>query len=513
MYLLYSIPAYAEGNISADLNSIASSLGADTDYLNIPFFEKIVVNPDGKIEYRKYSYGIAAMEVLVHNGQLKLSELQADVTQMNEIKDSPELQENIKTQCYKLVDRIYYDYLFKGTPAKDKIPALLQTAQEAQKNGEYFLITYSDLDYEYDPDITTEDKSVDLYAHSVTGIGITDGSWTFNDKQFDKCILTLDPVNLSENNGAFSEDTCIYVNSETNDYYIPKYSDSAEEDIHIIAVDNDTLINGDTSDIYRIKLIHKNSTALYTITTEKDGVETIRNRENDYLDYRHNAYNGNFVIKADNIKIDCDSYSYSGDGIMLMNGDKYVDAIISPGTSTFSYDGKTYRLSGTYKPELTAPVGSEVNDCFSFGNEENYETELSLYGKILEGLCFEPAENGFFVEAVNTLRMVYESKHYGNIFVTEKTKVEYDENGITGFFIDRDKDGIFEHKIEKGDVNCDGKIDSSDASCILADYAALSTGENASLNKMLADYNNDNAIDSSDASEVLAKYAELSTSK
>lgn len=66
----------------------------------------------------------------------------------------------------------------------------------------------------------------------------------------------------------------------------------------------------------------------------------------------------------------------------------------------------------------------------------------------------------------------------------------------------------------KGDVNYDRKVDSVDASMILALYAKISTGKTEPTEKQLTeyDYNGDGSIDSADASKVLEYYAENSTS-
>ncbi len=65
-----------------------------------------------------------------------------------------------------------------------------------------------------------------------------------------------------------------------------------------------------------------------------------------------------------------------------------------------------------------------------------------------------------------------------------------------------------------GDVNGDKKIDSTDASMVLAEYALISTGGKPSFTasqKKSADVNRSGNIDSSDASRILAYYAELAT--
>ena len=69
-------------------------------------------------------------------------------------------------------------------------------------------------------------------------------------------------------------------------------------------------------------------------------------------------------------------------------------------------------------------------------------------------------------------------------------------------------------KIELGDVNGSGTIDSSDASCILEFYSRQSTGSTTlftSEQEFAADVNNDFRADASDASCILAYYSYIST--
>lgn len=497
------------GNLSPvyaveDLGTLASSLGADTDYLKIPYMWITSVDSNGKAQYSDRSYYITIMEVLAHNGELEISDLRAGASKMSDITNSPELDEKIKDKSEELVNHFLYKYAFKNTSAKDKIPALLSTAEKAYANNEYFHIAYSGLNPEFRPVTSSSDST----KHHATGIGITDGSWTFNGRNFDKCILTLDTVNTTNGESAFSEDTCIYINSETNDYYIPKYSDSATDDIHIVAMDSNTMLNGDTSDLFNIRCTDINSDAFYTITSKKDGVETVRNRENEYLDYCHNSYNGSFYLKADSLKIDCDSYSLTGTSIE--NDDTYVIIGLDSSNSTFTFDGKAYSLTGTYNTEYLSYAGHKDSDSFFY---KNSEMECDFYGGVLDDFYFEPADDSFFINTASGVRFVSDSKEMGNIFVSEKTEVRYDENGISDFFIDKDKDGKFEHRVETGDVNCDGMIDASDASLVLQAYSSLSASKKRKtyLNYNLADWDNDGLIDSSDASFILQKYAELST--
>ncbi|MBQ8959896.1 MAG: leucine-rich repeat protein [Ruminococcus sp.] len=62
-----------------------------------------------------------------------------------------------------------------------------------------------------------------------------------------------------------------------------------------------------------------------------------------------------------------------------------------------------------------------------------------------------------------------------------------------------------------GDVNNDTYIDASDASEVLAEYAAIQTGAAPVLDKAIADVNDDGFVDASDASSILQYYAYTQT--
>ena len=69
-------------------------------------------------------------------------------------------------------------------------------------------------------------------------------------------------------------------------------------------------------------------------------------------------------------------------------------------------------------------------------------------------------------------------------------------------------------KDTRGDVNGDSKVDSVDASAVLAEYALLSSGKKGKFTEeqsKAADWNSDGNIDSVDASAILAEYARVQT--
>lgn len=92
----------------------------------------------------------------------------------------------------------------------------------------------------------------------------------------------------------------------------------------------------------------------------------------------------------------------------------------------------------------------------------------------------------------------------------ENIMISLDENDSIVLSIDPDKDGVYQ-TVEKGDANCDGYIDATDSSAILALYSKLSTGQSSKANNYIADYDGDGVINANDASDVLKKYSEVST--
>ena len=72
------------------------------------------------------------------------------------------------------------------------------------------------------------------------------------------------------------------------------------------------------------------------------------------------------------------------------------------------------------------------------------------------------------------------------------------------------------YAVKHGDVNADGFIDAVDASKVLAEYAAISSGKNSTFSdeqKKAADIDNSTIIDAVDASKILAYYSYVSSTE
>lgn len=94
----------------------------------------------------------------------------------------------------------------------------------------------------------------------------------------------------------------------------------------------------------------------------------------------------------------------------------------------------------------------------------------------------------------------------GTIYWTQEflKYIEYSEA-----YIPKEKEKVYAY----GDLDLDGRVDSRDATCILIEYAAVSSGGSSKLNaeqKKYADIDSNGMIDSKDASYVLGFYSYLS---
>lgn len=181
-----SFTAFSVSN-AADLSAIASSLGADTDYFyntsiaySVPDF---VQSPEFPINYNSENYAISVLQVLVHNGLISASDIQPGAEVLNDITPSDTV--NSLVQSYRLsgIDKkieMAFGNTYCNTSQEEMVNKLISTAETSMADGKYFVVA-------------VKLANTDNGAHAMVGIGIADGNWTYNNKTYDKCILTLDP--------------------------------------------------------------------------------------------------------------------------------------------------------------------------------------------------------------------------------------------------------------------------------------------------------------------------------
>lgn len=557
---LYS---YADNVNITDLNSVASSLGADTDYLSIAdYYHNYDDIPALMDKYTDYfwncsvleasyypngvfsnimksgsSIGISALEVLSHNKVIKPSDIQTGANTLNEVSYNDDVDKIITSyqflQGYTEFDN-YINFMKTNLSYNDQITRLIETAETNMKNNRYFFISVSDSK---------------KFSNAVCGIGITDGVWEWNGEKYDKCILTLDS---KENANGFNEKSCIYINSETKRCYIPFHEIGTDNNLSFAVVDDDTLlnykgainpsktINADITDIKHVSYDTTSNTKLYAVNSGNKTLfdETSSDEEAERIKF----------IKADSVHIDMNDEGKQCPHFRYINSNRWINIEFQNNNDlmTEKFHNANIDISdnkvrikcnkdkiddidlqirmneGTYN---YSPFFWWNINLFDFADEITVEVRddgmlLKNNGHIKANItpyCYLLDENGHF-----KFNSSYSNISTGRVnSQEERAVIETDNNVLISVknqeivcYIDKNGDDVYDDIVEKGDVNCDGSIDASDASLILAKYASDSSkSEYIGVGNNLGDYNGDGVINSSDASAVLAYYADISSGK
>lgn len=579
----YKIPFVSVKADSADvdLNELALSLRADTDYFNFPnytpndsenqvseeiisrFLRNLTLNEvysgmdNVALDITGACYGMSVLQVLVHNGIISASDIQEGAETLNDIKFDSSVNDIIA--YYSMTQDFFRQKFnsfafFSRTPVPDKLQTLIQYAENAMKTGKYFQISYI-ID--------------DVGGHGVVGIGSADGSWTFNNRTYDKCILTLDSnsVDNNGNGGGFNRQTCIYINTYDNTFCIPAY-DADESNMRIQNItDNENLLNykglispaldsDETKSDVSFITVYNVSECDYDLSLTKNGTETIYHGNASGLDIPDYSLTSQLssvllltsyciensdIYKIDVTDIDDDELDTHMQ-IYLRN--ENTDIKIA-GDGKFSATIEPHKISVTNNVPVTddnrnSPTGiGDVSFTLHSDDSPYKNSRFSLYdlwGRCNGTISMEEREDGILIRhdapldakisfrGVKTLEdgsFTYQNQGREKntisyeVYSTADNLWTYDnETNDLVIYADPDGDGIFDKKVEPGDVNCDGFIDATDASKILEIYANLSTDCPIAphiLKKRYSDFNNDGLVDAVDASGVLARYAELST--
>ena len=540
-----------------DIKELADSLGANTDYLNIPNFAygedskrpfpmeayEEFISKCSNYEASMYDlkefkselsagtcFGLSLIEILSHNGLFSPSDIKPGVKYLNEISYSTDLDRFIlgysATQLFYL--NVYY--LFSYIPDHDQkaqINELIKAAERNMAQNKYFLICYFG---------TT--------SHAIVGIGIADGYWKYNEKEYDKCVLTLDSNCFKDYSYAepFQEKSCIYINSETMDYYIPKYNYGSFSDNNkpfIVASDDDEILNyrggiNPTKQLTRdfsdtsIFVIHRN--------IFKNYVYTIKDKDGNIFNASENGKKlvsptrDLFFLNSRDYHIEIDNKSIMGeaqnDSFEISNMRYDFNAETQKGHGIFDVDDLGYSVSAKNGKDMIYNVNIKYNEgsypCtphfnWNFNGLTNINFKAAIADKGMHLSSDSIIETVISTTDVKlnedgTIADVNDNPNEVKITAVNDVLVSFDDNGKICFFIDPDNDGTFDTAIENGDVNSDGVTDGRDATSVLTDYAKTSSDKNAVsyLNESFADFNDDGVIDGRDATAILTTYAKSS---
>ncbi len=556
---------------NADLKKLASSLGADTDYFNFPnngittpekdimtAFQKNISQNEAllyKGENAPYhfensdgSYGMAVLQVLSHNGVIPVSAIKEDAKNLCDVKFDKSVNDIIAYYDMSqefLRQEFIMSYDFCNHTTEQQLKKLVDTAENAMENNKYFFVSFHANDS----------------IHSVAGIGAADGNWLFNGKTYNKCILTLNSNfdNANDITGGFNENNCIYINTAVNTYYIPAYNADENNSSFRSVIDNDNLLNYkglinpsaeiDVPTAENIASVQVGSSAKsrefnFSIING-DESETYKGTYNDFSLTEKMFYEGKSSLKkfyldsADCYKFETANISeedFKSSGEISVHTENSLQEIAAFGD--FSAEIKKNYLSVTYKSYTeTAGISMSLSSVDGLYKNPRF-CKYNVWGKCAGTISVEETAEGIFVrhdaplDAKITFLGTQTDENGTQIYLPQNENInqigyeiysvadnlwKYDEKtDDLVCYADPDNDGIFDTEVVTGDVNCDGKLDSSDASKILEIYADLSTNDILGplvIMKRYADWDGDGSINASDASSVLKRYAELSTTK
>lgn len=313
------------------------------------------------------------------------------------------------------------------------------------------------------------------------------------------------------------------------------------------AIKPTTEFDTEVSDI-DVLSIYDLSDGEYEITyTDKEKGEVVLTRDNEYKScYKHarTKYGNAPLIRSDGkYIIDCKRITtYAQQEINLRSVDEDVFIHFGDSNCLTEIEPDHYKLTARYDPKnrwqrregvmsYFLSVGKLSERGWTFLGDTSTDVEFTFTdeGVIINGTNGVSARISYASENADTEALLENEKKMAEagrsmieafemtegfalceLTAVGETLISYKDSKFT-LKTDLDGDGEFEHVVEKGDVNCDGRIDARDASAVLKGYSAESTGEHSYVFRDCGDYNGDGRVDARDASEILAFYSKNST--
>lgn len=538
---------YAVETENPDLYALASSLGADTDHLNIfnyahddserPLnwdyfdeFYKNCPNTDGMGAEKNYKIsgesgsglGISLIEILSHNGIIKPSDIVSGAETLSEISfcDSADRYitlYNVIQEHFEFLAYYRYKLRYIKENYEKQVDELITMAEKNMSDNRYFLAM-----------VQCMNDGIENNVVPFVCIGVTNGKWEYEGKIYDKCILALDSNIVNKNTGevkGFDENACIYINSETKEIYIPYYNEMYEE-IYVIGIDDDTILNykgpinsssetkEDLSEYISVSGYKRHGMDYDFEVVSEDG--SIRKTKNG-IDKATKLRVTSTLVEPEKYYIWCSEVNLrnsKGAEILLSNKDSVYEIeqgkYIINADDEFLYYYHLYFNEGYYNfaPFYNWNFNGTVNDDITLEVTDNgiiLKSSSNTIKNNLYTLRYEKGESGYVTKWQADMKTL--------VFTSiNDVMVSMDKNGKLQLSIDPDKDGVYDVFIQKGDANGDGIIDATDASAVLTTYAMNSTenGEWNYITEDFGDFNNDGVLDATDASAILSYYANSS---
>ena len=433
-------------------------------------------------------YGMSAISVLIHNGELTPSDLQEGAETLYDVTLTDDVDALISyynsIQVYKAVEHaiiVAPSMLSK----EEHTDMFLDCAARCKEKGTYFMAG-----------IATKKGG----THAVVGMDELSGNWTFDGISYDTCIVIYDSncVKQGTETSAFNDDACIYINSETKQFCIPAYEASSENgDVLLYASDDDSLLtykapirgttktNTDVSEIVKLEFFNGRKDQMDLSSTTEDGqtYDFWKLGKVNYGEYIFFGKGSSFHLEK-NERASGFAFSIDGEGYRLRmeqydREDPELKGVGSKCKIDFSKDGVTYTNTDTQKIALSyifsydegnynfMPVASSTIDIEVLPNQtvtvSKQDTGFAITG---DGEVYVQAfpiasqkEQASFGGSHSYEEYLdWFGSYYINFIRSKNVLLQFNtEKGCSELVYDFDSDGVFDDAPMLGDADGNGK--------------------------------------------------------
>ena len=433
-------------------------------------------------------FGMAAISVLVHNGELTPGDLQEGAETLYDVTLTDDVDALIayynSLQLYSEVElaSIVEPAMLSKEEHTDMF---LDCAARCKEKGTYFMAG-----------IATKKGG----THAVVGMDELSGNWTFDGISYDTCIVTYDSncVKQGTETSAFKDDACIYINSETKQFCIPAYEASSENgDVLLYASDDDSLLtykapirgttktNTDVSEIVKLEFFNGRKDQMDLSSTTEDGqtYDFWKLGKVNYGEYIFFGKGSSFHLEK-NERASGFAFSIDGEGYRLRmeqydREDPELKGVGSKCKIDFSKDGVTYTNTDTQKIALSyifsydegnynfMPVASSTIDIEVLPNQtvtvSKQDTGFAITG---DGEVYVQAfpiasqkEQASFGGSHSYEEYLdWFGSYYINFIRSKNVLLQFNtEKGCSELVYDFDSDGVFDDAPMLGDADGNGK--------------------------------------------------------
>ena len=436
-------------------------------------------------------FGMAALSILVHNGELSPSDIQAGAETLHDITLTNDVEQLIT----------YYDMLLEYQAVSnvvmyaptlltqdERVDNLLNCAERCKGKGTYFMLAIRAGG-----------------THMIVGMDKVSGSWTFDGVNYDTCIVAYDSnfYNKTTKESLFNDNACIYVNSKTKQFCIPAYGFTSEKGESVLYASDDdsvltyraplngtTEINTDASNIVNLHSYRGITPEDVSVTaTDADGSThdflsecKLRSSDSNYygtgsafhLEKTKRSNGFDFYLKGKGYRVEVSQYpqggsmsspydkrtydvgtkckvDITGDSISYTN----TDTASLPLEFSMAYDEGNYNFSPLNAAKVTFDVAPNQTITITkkdtgFALTTNMETVVTINPEYNDDAinAFEGSEHDF-VQYVTAyyLRFVMESNAMDNYNMEKKcSELSFDFNN----------DGVYDESPIAGDADCNG---------------------------------------------------------